>query len=158
MYLTDAERDTVLQHEYFSAPVTEDSSVYAYYRGRFRATVYTVRFNVLADFNSSQIADFLSVKLPEAYPNQKLLGSINWDFLLVDPESDPKSYYIWKANSNQRHFDESTEYSFRPSYAGIRQFCTLITEKNIPDLNINFRSSKVQIDRLLAYVLTFMAY
>jgi hypothetical protein len=90
------------------------------------------------------------------FPNgQRLLGSISYDLLLVDPKSNPKSYYIWKANSNQTVLNTNGEILISLSHDNVFRFIQNSFRVDIPSLSINFRNSNVVVERLLTVVFSF---
>lgn len=137
--------------------MTESSVKYAAYRGRLNAIVYTMRFNLTPAFNEAHMTNTVLTHVMSRFPNgARLLGSIHYDLLLVDPRSDPKSYYIWRANSNQTVFDTNSEILLSLSYDNMFRFIQNSAHADIPSLNINFRSSSVVVERVLAIVFSFV--
>ena len=157
MYLTESQLNLLLNNSFFTQPVTESVVDYAVYRGHVKATVHTLRFNLTTDFSENfMIEHTISYLMAQLPINATLLGSINYDLLLKDPNSDPKSYYIWRANSNARNFDEQNEILFKLTYDNIYRFVSNAHQVHIPSLSINFRSSNVIVDKPLALVLSFL--
>jgi hypothetical protein len=89
---------------------------------------------------------------PEA---ESLIGSIEYDMLLVNNKEDPPSYYLWRANSNQRSDSSREETLLKKDYHQLYFFGRKATELNMSDLNIQFESSSVVIADLLTIVFTF---
>ena len=158
LYLSAHELIPLLADAYFVVPVTETTIDYVYYRGRYEVEVTTLRYNLRPNFSYAVMRNHLYARLCSLFPNnrRKIMGAIAYDLLLVDDDTPPASYYIWKANSNQRNFDESKEYSFYVNQNEFHRFFSLIENQQMGDLNMEFRSSKVRIDRALTIVLSFM--
>jgi len=146
---------SILRSPYYAAPLTENMLEYEFYRGRTKASVLTLRFNVTPTFHPGFVQQTILTTLMSRFPLQtKLLGSVHYDLLLVDRLS--QSYYIFKANSNQRRFDEANERLFTLTYANVQRFTRDIADFNVGDLDVYFASSKVNVDRVLAVVVTFV--
>jgi hypothetical protein len=156
MYLTGVQLDTILKNPYYSNPVTDCLVKYSVYRGRVNAHVYTLRCNITADFNEEHMIDLVLTHVMSRFPiGKQILGSISYDLLLVDPKSNPKSYYIWKANSNQTVLDTNGEILISLSHDNVFRFIQNAARVDIPSLNINFRNSNVVVERVLAIVFSF---
>ena len=157
MYLTESQVYSILKMPYWSNDVTENVTKYHLYRGKFAATVYTVRFNLNANYDPSFVSRYLLAELQLRYTtNTSLLASFHYDLLLVDPKSTPKSYYIWRANSNRHSYDLAYETVFLVNDANIIRFCQEVTNMNVMDMDNNFPvSSSVIIDKPLSLVVTF---
>lgn len=156
MYLTEPQLQQILSSAYFTQPVTKSVVKYVLYQGKLNAVVHTIRFNLNADVNENFIIQHVLNYLMENFAmNTRLMGSINYDLLLVDSNSEIKSYYLWRANSNSVHFNAAEEIPFYLTYNNVYQFITNCTRVNIPELNIQFQSSNVVIDRPIAIVLSF---
>ena len=157
MYLTEAQLNIILNSSFFTVPFTESVVTYRFYRGRTNATVHTLRFNWINEFNRDVMLQQLITYLMTYFPlNSTLLGSINYDILLVNPGSEPKSYYVWRANSNAHSFNEENETRFVLTYDNVYRFATNALNVNIPDLNINFQTSNVQVEKIVAIVFSFV--
>ena len=157
MYPTREEINKILEHPLFTSEFTESSKKYVFYRGKLNVTVYTLRFNFLPSFDEDFMLRTVTTKLMSSYPMQtRLLGLFQYDLLLRNSEADPNTFYIWRANSNQKKFDEAHEISFSLNYANIHRFVQAVVQTSIPDLNINFHSSKVVIERPLSVVFSFL--
>ena len=156
MYLTRVELNTILKKPYYSNPVTDSLVKYAVYRGRVNADVYTLRCNITSDFNEDHMINLVITHVMSRFPiGQRLLGSISYDLLLVDPKSNPKSYYIWKANSNQTMLNTNGEILISLSHDNVFRFIQNSFRVDIPSLSINFRNSNVVVERLLTVVFSF---
>jgi hypothetical protein len=158
MYLTENQLKTILQAPYFTQPVTDSAVNYALYRGVYNASVYTVRLNLTTVFDENFILQQLMNRLLSRYTfNTKLLCMCGYDLVLVDSNSNPKSYYLWRANSNKVHFDAMHESSFSLTYDNVYRFIlNNMYNVHLPSLNINFRHSNVVIDRAIAVVFSFL--
>ena len=157
MYPTREQIDVYLNQPFFSDNYTESSKKYVFYRGKLNVTVYTLRFNFLPSFDEDFMLRTVTTKLMSSYPMQtRLLGSFQYDLLLRNSEADPNTFYIWRANSNQKKFDEAHEISFLLNYANTHRFVQAVVQNNFNDLNTNFLNSKVTIERPLSVVLSFL--
>ena len=157
MYLTEEEINSIISTPFFTAPVTESVMNYAFYRGRMNATVYTLRFNLTPTYSENYLIKFVLDHLLKHFPlNNRVLGSIHYDLLLCNSNIDPKSYYLWRANSNQAHFDTEEETMFTLTYDTVYRFIRKALQVHVPSLNIYFSSSNVVIERALAVVFSFV--
>jgi len=151
------ELNAVLSQPFFTLPMTVNLASYQYYRGRSQVKVLTLRFNLTPSFDErSMVRNVLNV-LDEYFNLQtRILGSMRYDLVLCNQQSDPPTYYIWRANTNHAEFDENNEISINFTHANVLRFCQNAANVNIPDLNIYFDASNVVIDRCLAIVLSFV--
>ena len=157
MYPTREQIDVYLNQPLFSDEYTESSKKYVFYRGKLNVTVFTLRFNYLPTFSEDLLFQIVSTKLMSMYPIQtRLLGSFQYDLLLCNNDANPKTYYIWRSNSNQRNFDEAHEILFSLNYVNTHRFVQAVVQNNFNDLNTNFLNSKVTIERPLSVVLSFL--
>lgn len=158
MYLTNYQVQSILKNSFYSDFVTETDVKYVFYRGRMNATVHTLRFNFNDKFNENSMLEHIIQYLLNRYNlNTKLMGSIGYDLLLKDPNSVPTSFYLWRANSNAVHTLVDNEHFFDLTYNNLFRFIRSVTNINVNDLNIFFRSSNVTIERIVAIVFTFVA-
>ena len=112
MYLTEAQVSSILNSDFFRTSFTSRKVHYALYQGKINATVHTLRFNCNENFDLVAVRAHIYQYLTEQFQtNAVLLGSISYDFLLVDSGQDPKSYYIWRSNSNAVHFTAHEEFN-----------------------------------------------
>ncbi len=156
MYLSKSQLDHILKQPFFSNQVTEDMTHYVAYRGKLNCAVYTVRFNMNVKFDEHYMKDYLIGNVMKNFRlGSRLLASIQYDFLLVDPNSNPPSYYIWKANSNLSTFNHDNENLLTLTYDNLFRFMQNAAVVDIPSLAINFRASNVIIERVLAIVFSF---
>lgn len=157
MYLTEAQLAVLLNTPFFNLPVTENEITYAFYRGHVNATVHTLRFNWTNQFNETFMIQHIIRYLMARFPlNTTLLGSINYDVLLVNPDSEPTSYYVWRANSNARHFDENNENLIMLTYNNLYRFIAQATSVHTTTLDLMFSSSNVRIQKILSIVFSFV--
>jgi len=163
MYLTQFEVDAILQHPYFTVPFTEDVTNYILYRGRLHANVLTLRFNITRTFNETYMLAMCVERVLEHYVvNTPLRMSILYDLLLEGPsadnddDSDVRQYYIWRANSNRRTFNDDNEIIMSVNMAELNRHCRNAANIHLPDLDVHFKSSKITIQRLIAIVFTFV--
>lgn len=157
MYLNKNQLDQILKSPFFSQLHTHNVIKYALYRGKFQVVVHTVRFNLTDQFSENIMYQYLySYLLSNFSLNTHVLGTIEYDLLLEDPSSDPKSYYIWRANSNASHINNAAVEVFFPlSYNNLYRFAENVLNVHLSNLNIHFRNSNVKINRIVAIVFTF---
>jgi hypothetical protein len=156
MYLTEAQVSSILNSEFFKSSFTSNKVHYSLYQGKTNATVHTLRFNCNNDCDQPSVRASVYKYLTEHFKeNTVLLASISYDFLLVDPKQNPKSYYIWRSNSNAVHFTAHKELYFPLSYLNVAKFVKSTFDMNASSYDINFKNSNVVIDQVLAIVLTF---
>jgi len=155
MRLTRSQLQHVLQAPLFSTPVGHNSVEYTLFRGRTAVTVHTVRFNQVETLSVQDIANRLIALLETWFiPHSTVLGSIQYDLLLC--HFSEESYYVWRANSNQNTFDEAEETIFLLNPVNIFRLAQRALSINVARLNANFRHSKVNVQRPLAVVFSFM--
>jgi hypothetical protein len=154
MYLTEAQVSSILNSNFFQTSFTSSKIHYALYQGKTNATVHTLRFNCNETFDPLTVRSKIYQYLTDEFQaNSVLLGSISYDFLLVNSEQNPKSYYIWRSNSNAVHFTAHEESYFTLSYMNVANFVRSIFSMDASSFDVNFENSKVVIDRILAVVL-----
>jgi hypothetical protein len=157
MYLTLNQVNYVLSSSHYSVPFTESVINYALYRGHFNTQVYTVRFNKIESLNEDFIFNHLYTQLLIRFPNiPRFKASIRYDLLLSDPKQDEPSFYVWRANSNHRNYDENNEIVLEHSPDDLFQFVNNCLNVHIPDLEIDFHNSSVIIVKVLAIVFSFV--
>jgi hypothetical protein len=160
MYLTQSQVDTILQTSYFTQPVTQSAVNYVLYRGHLNVTVHTLRFNCIDSFNENMVLQHLHTYLMSVYSlNTHIIASINYDLLLKNPNSNPSSFYLWRANSNAVHQYHRnslmTEIFFPLTYGNLYQFARRALTVDIASLNVKFRESNVTVVRPIAFVFSF---
>lgn len=156
MFLTLSEVNLVLAQPIFSLPVTESEVDYILYRGRKQTSLLTVRFNMIPSFNSSFMVAYLQDKLtsPPFQLQSQVLASISYDLLLCNTNATPRTYYVWRSNTNRTTLNVDHQVNMTINYANIARFCENVTNINITDLQADFVSSNVTVDRVLAVVFT----
>jgi len=164
MYMNISEVNTLLQNALFTDPVTESIQDYEFYRGRRKVSIFTVRYNLVPTFDLKFMQTDLVDKLLSHYPRGITLAvAVNYDLLLCsnprDDDNSPPTYYIWRANSNQRSLDREDNNFDKTMYfrdENVDTLCANAVGIDVADqLNIEFVSSNVSIDRVLSIVLTF---
>jgi len=158
MYLTESEVNVLLQEPLFSLPVTEFKQNYQLYQGHRKVTPRTIRFNLVPNFEPSSYSGLFAGKINIILPvGSELSISVQYDFLLCNYNATPKTFYIWRANTNQTTLekDDDIDVKITLNYYNIKQICTNATSIDFDQLNINFVTSDVTIDRVLAIVFTF---
>jgi hypothetical protein len=157
MYLTLSQVNHVLSSPHYSVPFTESVMNYFLYRGQFNVQVYTVRFNIIESVTEDFIFNHLYTQLSNKFPQiPRFKASIRYDLLLSDPKQNPASFYIWRANSNHRNYDENNEIVLENSPDHLFQFVNNCLNAHIPDLEIDFRNSNVIVAKVLAVVFSFV--
>jgi hypothetical protein len=160
MFLTQSEADLVLNLPQFSVPVTESSVDYTFYRGgKKKTSVLTVRFNLTPAFARSYMLSYLQDRLT-SHPytlQSRVVASVHYDLLLrnLADEDRTKTYYIWRAHTNHATLNVDQETTLTINHANITRFCQTATDVNPADLNANFITSAVVVDRVLAIVFSF---
>jgi len=156
MYLDRHQLNLVLQTPFFTQPVTENVVDYVLYRGHLNAKVHTLRFNLIDGFDENRLIQHVLAYLMRHYKLQtKLLGSINYDLLLSEPNTG--SSYIWRANSNSSFAGTGgSELYFELTYNNVYRFVRDAARIHVSDLDIYFRSSNVVVERILAIVISFV--
>ena len=157
MFLTESEVNHVLRQPTFSLPVTESTVDYTFYRGSKQVSLLTVRFNMTSDFSASFMTSYLQAKLTTApYQLQShILASVHYDLLLCNGNATPKTFYIWRSNTNRTTLNVDHQVNMTKTYANINRFCENVTNVNLSDLQVNFVSSDVTVDCILVIVFTF---
>lgn len=155
MYLLASEVKALLQAPYYSNPTTESFIQYRSYRGQLNVTVLTLRFNLTPQFDvSSMHRVFIDILGQRYAANTQLYCSVHYDFLLVDNAASPKSYYIWRSNTNRTHFDATHEVCLTCNPSSLLRFSQQAMNFDLDTLELNFTHSNVTIDKVLAIVFT----
>ena len=158
MWILADQLGPVLNHEWFTVPSTESSINYTLYNNRTHVNVYTLRFNMRSpNYTHESMIDDLIKKVMAQFPKSKsILGNIQYDMLLVSHKDPDPSYYLWRANSNQRTTSRSTEETLLQVDQGqLYLFGQKATEVDMAELNVDFQSSGIVIAELLTIVFTF---
>lgn len=160
MYLTKQQLDAVLATPFFTSPVTYNEMDYTSYRGRTKTSVHTVRFNlrhklVDQEFILQNLIDRLDSKIDLG---ANTYVSVDYDLVLSNgkKEQDDASFYIWRSNSNQAHFEDENEPNFVFTYDNLFRLVRKASLMHIPSLEVYFASSNVVIDELIACVFSFI--
>jgi hypothetical protein len=149
MYLNEHQLNMILQTPFFSLPMLESLVEYSIYHNRPNARVLTLRFNFIPTFDeNAMIQKVMNLVTNYFIINAKLLGSLNYDILLLKRDS----------NTNQRNFNIQNETQIMVNYPNVYQFCSNATNVNVNNLEANFYDSNVVIDRLLTVVFTFSEF
>lgn len=155
MFLQEHEVNAILSLPYYTQPFTERTVCYQSYRGRANVSVLTLRFNMTPQFEESFMTSTLLNILTERYSlGTQLWCSIQYDVLLADREH--QSFYIWRSNTNRKHFDENEELLLGVTHAHLLQFCQNAARFHVPDLDLYFATSDVSISKVVAIVFTFV--
>lgn len=135
---------------------TKSTFHYSLFSGKSDVDVTTIRFNLNSPtYNHGRMIDTLITQIMNLYPlNSSCLGRIDYDLLLVS-NSDPPSFYIFTANSNQRILSTSNEATFILNQDQLFTFVSRATPINIPELEIDFQTSNMSISSVLSIVYTF---
>jgi len=153
--LTKHELNIVLKNPFFKKPFTESLVNYTLYQGKINASVLTVRFNITNQINENELVATLINSLMKHFSlNTRLLCSINYDLILSDHNQN--SFYIWRANSNQTHYDIDEEMIFIFTYNNLYQIVQKATTIDMNSLNIYFANSNVVINKVISLVLSFV--
>jgi hypothetical protein len=104
MWIPAEQLDPVLKHHWFMSKYTESNLNYTLYNNRSQVKVYTLRFNLRSqNFSHENMLEEMINKVFSHFPKaESIIGSIQYDMLLVSTKEDVPSYYLWRANSNQR--------------------------------------------------------
>ena len=157
MWISAEQLKSVLKHHWFVTPYTESNLKYTLYNNRSNVNVYTLRLNLKSpNYNHENMIDEMIHQVMTKFPEAKLLvGSIDYDMLLVNNKEEPPSYYLWRSNSNQRSSSLKEETIFKKDYHQLYFFGKKATEVNLSELNVQFESSNVVIEDILTIVFTF---
>jgi hypothetical protein len=154
MYLSESEVSILLKHPFYSTHSTENTYKYVMYRDKFNVDVYTLRYNILADFDENVMFNSVLHRVMDRFSGN-IVCMTDYDLLLCAQDSDPKSYYLWRANSNQRQ--KNTNETVMPlTYDNLFLYIKNSANFHIPSLNVEFHSSNVTIERVLSIVFTFL--
>lgn len=157
MFLNESEVNVILQQPLFSSPVTESDKDFIFYRGKRQAHLLTIRFNIIPTFSETFMTAYLQDKLtsPPFQLQKQMLASVHYDVLLCNKNVVPFTYYIWVSNTNRASLTMDRQVNMTITYANIARFTENVTNVNVADLQVNFISSDVTVDRVLAIVFTF---
>jgi len=101
--------------------------------------------------------DTLIRKVMDHFPNARtVVGSISYDMLLVDAkDQNNPSYYLWRANSNQRSASNTEETVLTMEQHQLYLFGRKAANVDVETLNVDFQSSSMVIADILTLVFTF---
>jgi len=155
MILNRFQLDKILESPFFSNDVTTNVTQYKLYRGRTNVKVFTIRFNILKNFNENKIVtSLINILLANFELDTKILCNISYDLILEEPRA--QTYYIWRANSNQTNFNEDEEKMFIFTYNNLYQLVQESVKPQLSSLNIYFANSNVVIRNCCAIVFSFI--
>ena len=131
--------------------------LYFFYHGSKQVSLLTVHFNMTSNFCDSFMTTYLQDKLTTTpYQLQsRILASVHYDLLLCNGNATPKTFYIWRSNTNRTTLNVDHQVNMTITYANINRFCENVTNVNLSDLQVNFVSSDVTVDCILVIVFTF---
>lgn len=157
-YLSREELNQLLENPWFTQFYSSNVHHYAYYRGKLNATVLTLRYNLGSNqfTEDAMIESVLSTTLQQFSNKRQVIGLIEFDLLLVQPDSN--SFYIWRANSNVIRNLPTVEQTITLSYDALYLFIRNAAHTNPTDLNVYFSSSSVVISQIIAIVFTFISF
>jgi len=118
MWVPAEELGSILKHWWWSSPFTESNVHYGWYDNRTDVDVYTLRFNLtVPNFSEEVMIDVMIQKVMKRFSTARsLIGQIDYDRLLVSQNAntnEPVSYYLFRANSNQRASSKIIEKLYR---------------------------------------------
>ena len=158
MWIPADQIDSVLKHHWYTSPMTESTNRFVLYHDRYNVEVYTLRFNINSpNFSNETMLDSLVRKVMNRFPNAKtVVGSISYDLLLFNnKDPDEPSYYLWRANSNQRSASNTNETVLAMDQHQLYLFGREATAVDVAELNVDFQSSSMVIADILTVVFTF---
>jgi hypothetical protein len=158
MWISADQVDSVLKHHWYTTPMTESTKRYVLYRNHFNVDVYTLRFNINSpNFSKETMLDTLIRKVMNHFPKARtVVGSISYDMLLVDAkDQNNPSYYLWRANSNQRSASNTEETVLTMEQHQLYLFGRKAANVDVETLNVDFQSSSMVVADILTLVFTF---
>jgi hypothetical protein len=157
MWISAEQLGPVLKHYWFMTKSTESNVKYTLYNGRNEVKVYTLRFNLRSPNYSheSMLEDMISKVMNKFPKEESLIGNIQYDMLLVSNSEATPSYYLWRANSNQRSTSATEEILLKKEHHQLYLFGQKATQANMADLQLQFPSSDVVVAQILTIVFTF---
>ena len=84
-----------------------------------------------------------------------ILASVQYDLVLCNINAIPKTFYIFRSNTNRTTLNVDHQVNMSITIDNINRFCENVTNVNIADLDSNFITSDVTVDRILSIVFTF---
>jgi len=157
MWISAEQLGPVLKHYWFMTKSTESNVKYTLYNGRNEVKVYTLRFNLRSPNYSheSMLEDMISKVMNKFPKEESLIGNIQYDMLLVSNSEATPSYYLWRANSNQRSTSATEEILLKKEHHQLYLFGQKAIQANMADLQLQFPSSDVVVAQILTIVFTF---
>jgi hypothetical protein len=130
---------------------------YTFYRGNKKARLHTISFNLVPTFSRSFMTNYLQDRLTSSpYQLQStILASVQYDLVLCNINAIPKTFYIFRSNTNRTTLNVDHQVNMSITIDNINRFCENVTNVNIADLDSNFITSDVTVDRILSIVFTF---
>jgi len=157
MWIPAEQLGPVLKHHWFTTKCTESNVKYTLYNNRNEVKVYTLRFNLQTpNYSHESMLEDMITKVMNNFPTEEsLFGNIQYDMLLVSKSESTPSFYLWRANSNQRSNYPTEEILLTKEHHQLYLFGQKATQANMADLQYQFASSDVVIAQLLTIVFTF---
>ena len=128
MYLSAEQLNPVLKHHWYTTKFTESSLNYVFYHNRSNVKVYTLRFNLRSpNYTDEDMVDTMMKQVMNNFSEEEsLFCNTEYDMLLVNNKEDDPSYYVWRANSNQRADSSTEEILLKKEYHEFVGSCTYI--------------------------------
>ena len=157
MWITTEQLGPLLKQHWFTTNCTESSVNYVFYNNRSNVKVYTLRFNLGSQNYSDEtmLEDLLSKVMNQFPETESLIGTIQYDMLLMSTREDAPSYYLWRANSNHRSASRTEETFLNKEYHQLYFFGQKAINADISELSLQFESSDVVVADILTIVFTF---
>jgi hypothetical protein len=157
MWIPAEQLGPVLKHHWFTTKSTESNVKYTLYNSRNEVKVYTLRFNLRSpDYSHESMLEDMISKVMNNFPTEEsLIGNIQYDMLLVSKNEETPSYYLWRANSNQRSTSGAEEILLQKEHHQLYLFGQKAAQANMAELQLQFPSSDVVIADILTIVFTF---
>jgi len=161
MWVPAEELGPILKHWWWSSPFTESNVHYGWYDNRTDVDVYTLRFNLMIpDFSEQLMLDVMIQKVMNRFSNaETIFAGIDYDRLLMSQNVDthePVSYYLYRANSNQRASSKIIERTLSLDQHQLYLFGKKALEVDLSELSDEFiQKSGAVVHSILAVVFTF---
>jgi len=161
MWVPAEELGSILKHWWWSSPFTESNVHYGWYDNRTDVDMYTLRFNLtVPNFSEEVMIDVMIQKVMKRFSTaQSLIGQIDYDRLLVSQNAntnEPVSYYLFRANSNQRASSKIIEKTLSLDQHQLYLFGKKALEVDLSELSDEFiQKSGAVVHSILAVVYTF---
>lgn len=149
MYLTRYELQSLLKKPYFNTFLSKNVSQYSLYRGKYNASVLTLRYSVLVpEFTENDMVNSVINEVMEHFPPsiKAVKGLIEYDVILVANPMDQvnPSYYFWRANSNTSE-NSNQETTISLNHDSIFLFIHQAARILPSDLDLFFVNSNVSV-------------